>query len=432
MSTVCVHGLGYIGLPTAAVLANHGHQVHGYDIDTEKVTRLAKGKVPFDELGLGILVEEGLESGNLTFEKEISEAEYHIICVPTPFNQERKKANLEAVRSAASALRSYLRPKDTVILESTVPPGTTENVLQPILEEEGLNAKDDFGLAYSPETVLPGNLIQELHENDRIVGGISEPSIKNTKRLYSTFTQGEIHEVNNPTMAEFIKLIQNTFRDTNIGLANEIAKIAHDYDVDSRDAIQLANEHPRVDILQPGPGVGGHCLPIDPWFLGQESNNLDLIEKARDVNNSMPNYIINVLEEYLGDLSKKKIAILGVAYKGNVDDIRESPGLTLARELQKRGKDHNETVSANGGGKMESPNVTLHDPNVTGKVLQLSDLDTAIYNANAIVIAADHNQFKSLSRQKLDHLMNEKLIIDSKGILNKEEWQEEGFQVHCI
>jgi UDP-N-acetyl-D-mannosaminuronic acid dehydrogenase len=224
-----------------------------------------------------------------------------------------------------------------------------------------------------------------------------------------------------------VKLIQNTHRDTNIALANEISKLAHDYGIDSREAIDLANEHPRVKLLQPGPGVGGHCLPIDPWFLGQNSDELDLIKTARQVNDGMSQYVIEILEEELGTLAGKKIAILGVAYKGDVGDTRKSPGLKLARELQAVAGQDSTAVAADGGAGV---NVALHDPHVIDQTLQLESLDDALADADGIVIATDHDEYESLDPTQLQ--ANESVVVDTRAMIDDAEWRKNGFTVVTI
>jgi len=425
MSTVYVHGLGYIGLPTAAMLANYGHSVVGYDVDEELVNELNSGKITIDEPGLRAFVTEALESGNLEVTDEVGPSKYHIISVPTPFDYDEKVANLEYIEEAGNAIQSQLRPGDSVILESTVPPGTTVNILQPVLEKSGLTAGEDFALIHCPETVLPGNIITELRENDRIIGGVNGVSTEAAVRLYDSFVEGEIHTTENATTAEFVKLIQNTYRDTNIALANELAKLARDYNIDSREAIRLANEHPRVELHQPGPGVGGHCLPIDPWFLGQSSDKLDLIQTAREINDGMINYIINLVKAELGSLAGKQIAILGVAYKGNIDDIRNSPGLAIARQLQTATDDVVTPVSADGGQSKETQ-VRLHDPHVEDQTLDLHPLDVATENADAIIIATDHKEYTDIDPDSVLTRMSGNVVVDSKAILNQQEWAAAG------
>lgn len=421
MSSVCVHGLGYIGLPTAAMLAENGHDVVGYDVDEELLDQLERGVVAVDEPDLDTVTERAL-AGRLSVSREVVPAEYHLICVPTPLDGER--ADLSYIESAAETIASVLRPGDTVILESTVPPGTTVEVLAPILEDTGV-AVGEFSLAYSPETVLPGNVIEELRANDRAIGGIDETSVERATALYESFIEGTLRTMTDPTLCEFVKLIQNTYRDVNIALANEVAMIAADYELDSREAIALANHHPRVNIHQPGPGVGGHCIPIDPLFLGQHSDQLALIERARAVNDGMAEYVTDLLETHLGSLADTKIAILGVAYKGNVADARESPGLRLADVLQKRTQ---ATQTAAAGGE-STVDVRLHDPYVTDQRLALTSFEEALSGADAVVIATDHDEYAALSPTDIaDHLAGD-TVIDTKGLLDVTTWEAAGFTV---
>ncbi len=427
MSTICVHGLGYIGLPTAAMFANYGHDVTGFDVDPEILSQLEDGEIHFDEPGLRAFVTQALESGNLTVSNEVVPAKYHVICVPTPFDDEAKVADLSYVEAAGEAVVPQLRSGDTVILESTVPPGTTVDVLEPILEESGLTAGDDFALVHCPETVLPGNIITELRQNNRIIGGVNGVSTEAAVRLYESFVEGEIRTTANATTAEFVKLIQNTFRDTNIALANEIAKLAADYGIDSREAIELANQHPRVNIHQPGPGVGGHCLPIDPWFLGQNSDQLELIELAREINDGMSQYVIELLEDELGSLAGKKIAILGIAYKGNVGDTRKSPGLKLARDLQAVADPDAEAIAADGG---ETVEIALHDPHVSDQTIQLEPLEEALADADGVVIATDHDEYEDLDPDRFD--TEDAMVVDSRAIIDEAKWETAGFTVLSI
>lgn len=428
MSSVCVHGLGYIGLPTAAMLANYGHDVFGYDVDESVRDSLQNGDVHLDEPGLRAFVTQALESDQLEISDDIVQAKYHIICVPTPFDQQQRTADLSYIRDAGRALAPLLRAGDTVILESTVPPGTTVDQLQPILESTGLSAGTDFALVHCPETVLPGNIISELRENDRILGGVNGVSSESAVRLYESFVNGEIRTTTDPTTAEFVKLIQNTYRDVNIALANEIARVADDYGLDSREAIALANEHPRVEILQPGPGVGGHCLPIDPWFLGTGSEQIELISTARGVNDAMTEFTIELLERELGELDGKKIAVLGVAYKGNVSDTRNSPGLKFTRELTSQ-----ESVEmAADGGATEGIEVAIQDPHVTDPALDLTDIESATAGADAIVLTTDHDEYEELDPGPVAERMRETVVIDTKAHLPADQWREAGFSVQQI
>jgi UDP-N-acetyl-D-mannosaminuronic acid dehydrogenase len=420
MSSVCVHGLGYIGLPTAAMLADSGHDVTGYDVDTELVDRLDRGEVPVDEPGLDEFVTDAL-AGGLSVSHDVPAADYHLICVPTPLDGDR--ADLAYVESAAGTVAEVLRAGDTVILESTVPPGTTVETVAPILERSG-HSVGEFSLAYSPETVLPGNVIAELRANDRAVGGIDERSVERAAVLYGSFIEGDLRTTANPTLAEFVKLIQNTYRDVNIALANELAMIAADYELDAREAISLANHHPRVDLHQPGPGVGGHCIPIDPLFLGQSSENLDLIERAREINDGMAEYVTDLLDDELDSLAESSVAILGVAYKGNVADARESPGLRLAEVLQARTQ-----VAGAAGAGTAGVDVRLHDPYVTDQRFALAPFEEALTGADAIVVATDHDEYAALDPEDVAAQLTGNVVVDAKGLLDRDSWKAAGLRV---
>ena len=428
MSSVCVHGLGYIGLPTAAMLANHGHDVFGYDADESVRAELKDAETPFDEPGLREFFTRAVDAGNLEIVDEVVPADYHVICVPTPFDEDAKTADLSYIRAVGRTVAPVLREGDTVVLESTVPPGTTVEELQPLLEASGLDAGEEFALAHSPETVLPGDIIAELQANTRVVGGIDDSSVESAVDLYESFVDGEIRETRDPTVAEFVKLVQNTSRDVNIALANEIARLAYDYGIDSREAIELANDHPRVDILRPGPGVGGHCLPIDPWFLGADSDELDLISTARNVNDGMVEFVIELLEAELTAFDDAKVAVLGVAYKGNVSDTRMSPGLRLARTLTSQER----TPLAADGGSGVCREIALQDPHVTDPTLDLTDLESATEDADAIVLATDHDEYEQLDPGQLRERMANTVVIDTKAILDSDEWRSAGFTLRRV
>lgn len=412
--TVCIHGLGYIGLPTAAALAAAGQNVLGYDTSPSVRESLMEGTVQIDEPGLTELVNRQVKNGNLEVVKEPSVSDIHVVCVPTPFDEEKKEPDLGYVESCAKTIAGVLRAGDTVVLESTVPPGTTTDVFQPLLETSGLEAGRDFGLAHCPETVLPGNILTELKQNDRVIGGINAESCNDAIELYETFSEGEFRTTDTTT-AEFIKLVQNTFRDTNIAFANEVAKLSAEHGIDSRTAIEFANEHPRVDILDPGPGVGGHCLPVDPWFLIQNSTTSELIETARNVNDSMAGHVIDELDEHMGGLAGRHIAVLGVAYKGDVDDTRRSPGLDIAQRLQQRTD-----------GRID---VRLHDPHVDDQVLDLQPLEQAITTADAAIVVTDHSDFEELNPTEIADRMEGNVLVDTRAMLDITDWESAGFEI---
>ncbi|WP_254547453.1 nucleotide sugar dehydrogenase [Halomarina pelagica] len=429
MATVCVHGLGYVGLPTAALLAHNGHEVTGYDVDEAVIDRLTRGEVRTGEAELREYIAAVIDDGALVPSNEIEPASYHLICVPTPLDAEAERAELAYVSSAAEGIAGVLREGDTVILESTVPPGTTEGPLRETLEEEsGLRAGEDFHLAHSPETVLPGNILYELRANDRFVGGVDRDSTEIAASLYEPCIDGTVHRAPDASTAEFVKLVQNAYRDTNIGFANELARVARDYGIDTREAIELANRHARVDILQPGPGVGGHCLPVDPLFLAHGSDAVDLIRHARRVNDSMAGYVVDLVSHYFGGLDGKRLAVLGVAYKGNVDDTRNSPGLRVAQMLRAA---EQERPAVADGGEHQGVETRLHDPHVSDDdgSLGLVSLETALDGADAIVVTTDHDEFRSLSPAKAAERMRGRLLVDTKGLLDENAWRDAGFDV---
>ena len=303
---ICVLGLGYIGLPTASTLAAHGFKVLGVDINPHVIETLQNGNVHIHEPGLRTVVESALNSGNLTVSSQPEEADAFLIAVPTPFYEDGygeydgrkfRLADMRAVTSATEAILPCLRKGNLVVLESTSPPRTTVDLVTPILERSGLKAGIDFFLCYSPERVLPGQILKELIENARVVGGVTPESAKAGHELYATFVKGEIVETD-ATTAEMVKLMENTTRDVNIAIANEFARLAEKFGVDIWEAISLANRHPRINILSPGPGVGGHCISVDPWFLVETAPELTpLIYHARQVNDEQPHFVVRKIEQ---------------------------------------------------------------------------------------------------------------------------------------
>lgn len=415
---VCVYGLGYIGLPTAAILADSDHDVTGYDIDERLLSSLRDGVVEAEEAGLADLVTAAVASGSLSLSDTPTPARYHLICVQTPLQPWTRTADLGSVEAATRDVAAQLTPGATVVLESTVPPGTTVERVKPILESSGLTAGTDFHLAFSPETVLPGNILQELRGNDRIVGGIDAASTAAARRLYESFVDGEIHETD-ATTAEMAKLTQNTFRDVNIAFANELAKLARDNGVDSGELVRLANTHPRVMVHQPGPGVGGHCIPIDPWFLVENTDHGALIETARDVNDSMVDYVVELLRSELGSLDGRRIGVLGIAYKGNVSDARESPGLRAVQRLREEGA-----------------TVLVNDPHVTDETLDLVSLDDLFEAVAGAIVTADHDEYATYAPpQGTDQnpaVLQDgsgKVVVDAKRVLDPDTWQRHGYRI---
>jgi UDP-N-acetyl-D-mannosaminuronic acid dehydrogenase len=422
---LCVLGLGYIGLPTASTFATHGLQVVGVDVNKQVVETLRNGGLHIHEPGLRTIVEAALKSGKLTVSAQPEPADAFIIAVPTPFYHDRsgeyqdqpyKMADMGAVTSAAEAITPHLRPGNLVILESTSPPRTTTDLVAPILEKSGLKAGVDFHLCYSPERVLPGQILRELIENARVVGGITPESAQAGRDLYATFVKGKIIQTT-ATTAEMVKLMENTYRDVNIAIANEFARLGDKFGIDTWEAIQLANLHPRVKILNPGPGVGGHCISVDPWFLVEAAPELTpLISTARRVNDAQPAFVAEFVRQALGGLQDKRITALGLAYKPDVDDLRESPAVEVVRLLQEQGA--------------EVKTFEPFKPN--GKIAGLTlvpDLETALAEAEAVILLVSHTQFRELDPARVAELSPARVAIDTVNGWQVQAWAEAGFRL---
>lgn len=393
---ICIVGLGYMGIPTALLLAKNGHQVVGYDIMAEKIKSLNNGQLPFDEKGLPELFTQARK--NFRAIPTLEQAEAYLIAVPTPITRENK-CDLSHVKSAAESIAPFIRKGVLAILESTVKAGTTEHVVRPILEKSGLKAGKDFLLAYVSEKAIPGNTIHEMINNDRIIGGIDEKSQQLTAKIYSSFVKGKIH-ITDCTTAETVKLMENSYRDANIALANEFAKVCEQLRINVWDAIKLANHHPRVNIHSPGPGVGGHCLTTDPLFLVEDYDWNSIIKTAREINNSMPGHVISLTEKMLGK-KKARIAILGAAYKKNVDDSRESPTESMAKTCRARGHE-----------------VTVTDPYVKKFPEKILPFDEAIKGADAIIIAVDHDDYLEKESALLQLQQQGVKVLDTRNMFN--------------
>jgi len=402
-------GLGYIGLPTASTFATNGIKVVGVDINPHVVETLNRGEIHIHEPGLRTVVESAVKSGNLTVSSEPEEADAFLIAVPTPFYEDKfaeyegrryKLADMGAVIAATEAIVPFLRRGNLVILESTSPPRTTIELVTPILERSNLKAGSDFFLCYSPERVLPGQILRELIENARVVGGVTPESANAGRDLYATFVKGEIIETD-ATTAEMVKLMENTTRDVNIAIANEFSRLAEKFGVDVWEAIRLANLHPRINILSPGPGVGGHCISVDPWFFVETAPELTpLIYNARKVNDEQPLFVVNKVKQALGELNGKKIGILGLAYKPDVDDLRESPAVEVAHILQNEGA----LVKA---WEPFKPYADLKG------VTMAPNLDEAIKDADLILLLVKHTEFIELNPIEITKQTSARIAIDT-------------------
>jgi UDP-N-acetyl-D-mannosaminuronic acid dehydrogenase len=334
---IIVIGLGYIGLPTSLAFSNSGFEVVGVDVNDSVVQSLNSGQIHIEEEGLQEYFNAALESQKFRATTKIERADTFLIAVPTPFKP-NKTADLDYVKSAAESIASVIQKGNMVILESTVPPGTCERVIAPIIEAKtGLKHGIDYDLVHCPERVIPGSILKEIMYNDRIIGGTTSQAAERAKELYSSFVKGKIL-ITSAGTAEITKLMENTYRDVNIALANELSLVCEALNIDIQEAIQLANHHPRVNIHQPGIGVGGHCIPVDPWFIAEISPQLTpLIQTARKINDGMPKVTAHRIIQSLQDMGLEKdqisIGLLGLTYKPNVDDFRESPAIEVVQEL---------------------------------------------------------------------------------------------------
>jgi UDP-N-acetyl-D-mannosaminuronic acid dehydrogenase len=401
---ICVIGLGYIGLPTACLFANAGYEVIGVDVNRETIGKLNQEKLPFEEKGLEEIFEKALP--NMRFKTRPEAADVFLIAVPTPLDKEAKMADLRYVREAAKSISNYIKVDNLVILESTVPPGTCERLILPKL-------KNKAHLVHCPERAIPGNTIHEMIYNDRIIGSNERESGEHAKELYSSFVKGNMYLTNLRT-AEMVKIMENTFRDINIALANEFAQIAEESGVNIWAAIELANKHPRVNILKPGPGVGGHCIAIDPWFLIENSVRSRIVNLAREINDSMPRHVLRLVKA-LGIGTHGTITVFGVAYKSDVDDTRETPALKFIKLAENEGY-----------------TVKVHDPLVNNFEYEILSLDEAVKDSDCIVIITDHSKFKDIDPGEISKLMRKKFIVDSRNILDQDKWRKAGFNVKVL
>ncbi len=408
---ICVVGLGYIGLPTASMFAAHGHQVLGVDRNPAVVSALNQGRIIIEEDHLEALVKEVVARGALRGAEQPELADAFIIAVPTPIT-EAKKADMSYVIKATESIVPKLRPGNLVVLESTSPVGTVEELMLPILAKSGLDLGRELYIGHSPERVIPGKILDELVHNSRIAGGVNPASSEKIAQLYRCFVEGEIFQTNART-AELCKLTENTFRDINIAFANELAKICENLGANVWEVISLCNKHPRVNIHQPGPGVGGHCIAVDPWFIVEKQpDTARLIRQARLINDSMPGFVAGRLEQALANIEQPKIAVLGVTYKPNVDDTRESPILELMELLREKGAI-----------------VSCHDPYARGYE---RDLLTVAQGADLLLLGVHHQQYARLSPELLGGVMRRRLLYDTRNFIDRAAFTAAGFTVYTL
>lgn len=399
MEKICVVGMGYIGLPTAAIFAQNGYEVLGIDVNKRVIDLINLGKVHLEEVGLDTLVKEVVRNGKLRASMQPEQADVFIIAVPTPNNPDHT-ANLDYVITATKSILPYIKSGNVVIVESTIPPRTIDDVVAPLFLHSGWNIKDDIYLAHCPERVLPGRILIELIENTRIVGGYNSISATKAAEVYRNIVTGEVIETK-AVSAEMSKLMENTFRDVNIALANELVKISDKLGINALEVINLANRHPRVQLHQPGPGVGGHCIAVDPYFIIEKApDESPLITNARKINSSMPQFVVEHVSKIVHFGSK--IAIFGLTYKGNIDDIRESPAMEIVQLLQDR-----------------KYRLTYYDPHVRPEQVEfeLSSFEMSIEDADCILVLTDHNEYKTLNEDLIQSKMKTPIIFDTKNCI---------------
>lgn len=400
---VNVIGLGYIGLPTALMMAAHGIEIVGTDYNAKLVTTLNSGKTTFKEEGLDELFVKACQEG-IRFTTDYQITDTYIISVPTPYDSKSKKVDSKYIVSAVkSVLKVCLKPT-IIVIESTVSPGTIDRSVRPIIDECGLVIGRDIHLVHAPERIIPGNMIYELSHNNRTIGADSKKIGEQIKGLYESFCHGEI-DVTDIRTAEMTKVVENTFRDINIAYANELAKICRSDGMDVYEIIRIANKHPRVNILTPGPGVGGHCISVDPWFLvGDYPGLANIILAARKINDSMPEFVLERIHEIMKEHGIKdvsRVGLYGLSYKENVDDVRESPTLQLldcmARHL--------------------ASGIKVYDPWVENDIVenQYHDLDVFLSDIDVVVIMVGHSELK-----KNVNILNDKIVLDTRNIMRNQ------------
>lgn len=412
---VVVLGLGYIGLPTAAMLANAGHSVVGVDVDERLLRDIRSGCGHIAEIDVRAFAVSALSSGALAVSSSVPYgADAYIICVPTPTREH--KPDLRYVEQASATVAARVKDGALIILESTVPPGTVENVVLSALETAG-KSPDRVHVAHCPERVIPGQTLDELRHNARVIGGRKTVDAEYALDLYASFCQGELC-VTDCRTAELVKVVENTFRDVNLAFANELALVAEALNVDAWEVIRLANKHPRVNVLNPGPGVGGHCIPVDPHFLSAANPFItELIQTARRVNERMPHVVVRMLDEMLGAArSRANITLLGAAYKADIDDTRESPTSALLPLLQERGH-----------------HVTVYDPLARNFAHPLSpSIDEAVRDSDAVVLVTNHRIFCDIDPSAIAPYMRRKNLIDTRNVLDGPRWAAAGFSIRTL
>ncbi|NRF30342.1 UDP-N-acetyl-D-mannosamine dehydrogenase VpsB [Vibrio coralliilyticus] len=408
---VSVVGLGYIGLPTAAVIASRGIEVIGIDVNQHAVDTINQGEIHIVEPDLDIVVRSAVMTGKLKATTVLEAADAFMVAVPTPFKGDNHEPDLSYIESAAKAIAPVLEKGNLVVLESTSPVGATEKMAGWLAEArpdltfpQQSGDAADIKVAHCPERVLPGYVLQELVSNDRVIGGMSDACNKRAVELYQTFVRGECILTNSRT-AEMAKLTENSFRDVNIAFANELSLICEKLKINVWELIKLSNRHPRVNILNPGPGVGGHCIAVDPWFIVNSCpDEAKVIAMAREVNDGKPLWVIDQVKQAADEFKKPVIACLGLAFKADIDDLRESPALDITTQLA------NENV---GQVIAVEPNISSLPENLVKAGVEFMDLERALEVANVVVVLVDHKQFKAADKLAF----SKKVVIDTRGVL---------------
>lgn len=407
---LCTIGLGYIGLPTSIMFAKHGVDVVGVDIKQSVIDSLNSGRIHIEEPGLQDALEEVIANGKFKAAMDPEKADAFIISVPTPNKGDQyKSCDLTYVLDGVKRVLPLVERGNVIIVESTIAPRSMDDFVKPLVEEAGFTVGEDIYLVHCPERVLPGQILHELVYNNRIVGGITPACTDAGTRVYGTFVKGEIIRTNAKT-AEMSKLMENTFRDVNIALANELAKVCNELEINALEVIEMANKHPRVNLHTPGPGVGGHCLAVDPYFIvAKAPETAKLINLSREINVSMPEYVVEKVNELMKVRDGKVVTVFGLTYKGNVDDIRESPAMDIYNLLRAE----------------EKFEVRAYDPHVNQSWVE-QDLSKAVNGSDLVLILADHNEFKLITNADLAG-MKDKLIFDTKNIV---DFVEQGIEYY--
>lgn len=400
MSVLNIIGLGYIGLPTALMFAANGVEVVGTDLNTKLVDTLNRGELTFEEEGLESVFRKALENG-IKFKNEYEVTNRYIITVPTPYIKQSKKIDATYVIAATKQVMEVCEPGTILVIESTISPGTIDRFVRPIIEGKGFKIGEDIHLVHAPERIIPGKMVFELENNSRTIGADNKKVGEEVKSWYERFCTGEI-VVTDIKTAEMSKVVENTFRDINIAFANELAKMCDRENMNVYELIKIANKHPRVNILQPGPGVGGHCISVDPWFLvGDYPDIVNVVLGAREVNDGMPQYVFDKIHEIMKENNIKdysKVGLYGMTYKENVDDLRESPTLQLLSIFEKYNID----------------NIKIYDPCVKERKFknQVENIDTFLKDVELVVVLVSHDEIK-----ENQELLTNKIIYDTRNII---------------